>query len=85
MLFFLSIAAKKGYIVDTYTDCAIGNLAKNDQGKYAMTQVRLRPQVSFSGDKLPTTAQSKEIHEQAHEQCFIANSVTTEVIVEPQG
>jgi organic hydroperoxide reductase OsmC/OhrA len=85
MLFFLSIAAKKGYVVDTYTDYAIGYLAKNDQGKYAMTRVRLRPQVSFSGDKLPTMAQNKKIHEESHEHCFIANSVTTEVIVEPQG
>lgn len=84
MLFFLSIAAKNGYIVDTYTDYAIGYLEKNEQGKVAMTTVKLRPNVSFSGEQLPTGAQIRKIHEQSHAQCFIANSVKTEVNIEPQ-
>ena len=83
MLFFLSIAAKKGYIVDNYTDCAIGHMAKNEQGKYSMTKVILRPDIKFSGDKRPTAEQARHIHEQSHEQCFIANSVTTEIGIEP--
>ena len=83
MLFFLSIAAKSGYIVDNYEDCSLGHLAKNAQGKFAMTQVILRPDVSFSGEKRPTAEQLKKLHDQAHEQCFIASSVTTEVSTEP--
>ena len=83
MLFFLSIAVKKGYIVDSYTDCAIGHMARNDQGKFAMTRVILRPKVVFSGDEQPTTEQLKNMHSQSHEQCFIANSVKTEVSADP--
>jgi organic hydroperoxide reductase OsmC/OhrA len=83
MLFFLSIAVKKGYIVDSYTDSAIGYLAKNDQGRYAMTSVVLRPNAVFSGDNQPTSEQLNKTHEQSHRQCFIANSVKTEVSIEP--
>ena len=83
MLFFLSIAVKKSYIVDSYTDSVIGHLAKNDQGRYAMTRVILRPNIVFSGDNQPTAEQLTKLHEQSHRQCFIANSVTTEVSIEP--
>ena len=83
MLFFLAIARYQGYTVDNYTDCALGQMAKNDQGRLAMMKVVLRPKVVFSGDRCPTSAQIDEIHQQAHEQCFIANSVKTEIIIEP--
>lgn len=83
MLFFLAIAAKKGYVIDNYTDCAVGRMAKNEQGKLAMTKVILRPEVEFSGEKLPTAGQLEKIHEQSHDLCFIANSVITEVSTEP--
>ena len=83
MLFFLSIAAKYGYVIDNYTDCAMGHMTRNEQGKYAMTKVVLRPHVAFSGDKRPSAGQLEKIHEQSHEQCFIANSVKTEVSIEP--
>ena len=83
MLFFLSIAARKGYVVDEYEDCAIGHLAKNERGKFAITKVILRPDVAFSGDRRPTAEQLEKIHAQSHEQCFIANSVITEVSTEP--
>ena len=83
MLLFLAIAAKRGFVIDNYTDCAVGHIAKNQQGKLAMTKVKLRPRVTFSGDKRPTAEQLDKIHEQSHEQCFIANSVTTEVSTEP--
>lgn len=82
MLFFLSIAVKKSYVVDSYTDSVIGQLAKNDQGRYAMTRVILRPNIVFSGDNQPTAEQLTKLHEQSHRQCFIANSVTTEVSIE---
>jgi organic hydroperoxide reductase OsmC/OhrA len=82
MLFFLAIAAKKKFIVDEYVDCAIGVLEKDSDGRMAMTRVTLRPSIKFSGDKKPTREQLEELHHQSHEQCFIANSVRTEVTTE---
>jgi organic hydroperoxide reductase OsmC/OhrA len=83
MLWFLSIAAKRRYCVDRYRDLAIGTLGKNGAGQWCMTQVTLRPEVQFSGSLLPTPADIASLHEQAHEQCFIAHSVTTLVCCEP--
>ena len=82
MLFFLSIAAKRKYVVDSYTDNAVGNMETDGDGKVSMTKVILKPQVIFSGDKQPTMAQLEKMHHQAHELCFIANSVKTEVVTE---
>jgi len=83
MLAFLSIAAKQGYTVESYRDEPLGILAKNAEGKHAMTETTLRPRVSFSGEKRPTAAQHEALHHQAHEQCFIASSVKTNVRCEP--
>ena len=83
MLFFLSFAATAGWRVDEYTDDATGTLSRNGGGKMAMTSVVLRPRASFSGERLPTRADLQELHHRAHEECFIANSVITEVRVEP--
>lgn len=83
MLFFLSIAAGKGYIIDKYIDSSIGYLTSDERGKMSMSRVVLRPAVSFSGKKRPTGSQIEEMHEQSHDQCFIANSVRTEIIIEP--
>jgi len=82
MLFFLQIAAKRQFIVDKYADNAIGVLGKDSSGKISMTTVTLRPHVKFSGDKQPTMQQLETMHHQSHEQCFIANSVKTDVITE---
>lgn len=81
MLFFLSIAAKRGYVVDSYTDAALGYTEKNEDGRIAVTKVVLEPKVRFSGDTVPTAEQSRQMHEKSHELCFIANSVKTEVIL----
>jgi organic hydroperoxide reductase OsmC/OhrA len=83
MLWFLSIAAGKGFRVDEYLDDAVGLMGKNAAGKTAVIRVTLRPRVSFSGDELPSRAQLDELHHKAHEECFIANSVTTEIRCEP--
>ena len=83
MLWFLSIAAKRRFCVDRYLDSAVGVMAKNEQGKMAMTVVTLRPAVSFSGEHQPTRAQIEALHHEAHEACYIANSVKTEVRCEP--
>ncbi len=82
MLFFLSIAAKRKFIVDEYIDNAIGIMEKDNSGKLMMTKVTLRPSVKFSGNRQPTTEQLEKMHHQSHEQCFIANSVKTDVITE---
>lgn len=82
MLFFLSFAAQQGFVVETYNDQAVGTMAKNSEGKVAMTRVVLRPAVKFSSDNVPTYAQLESIHHAAHEACFIANSVTSEVVTE---
>ena len=83
MLWFLSLAAKQGFVVDQYRDEAVGAIAKNADGKFAMTQVTLRPDVRFFGDKQPAAEELAALHHEAHEQCFIANSVKTEVRCEP--
>jgi organic hydroperoxide reductase OsmC/OhrA len=84
MLTFLALAAKKRYVVDSYRDQAVGILAKDAAGNLAVTKVTLRPEVRISGDKLPTTEELRQLHDRAHHACFIANSVKTEVVVEPQ-
>jgi organic hydroperoxide reductase OsmC/OhrA len=83
MLVFLSIAAKKGFMVDSYRDEATGVLEKDSSGKLAMTRVTLHPQVQFSGDKRPTPDDLAAMHHDSHEGCFIASSVKTDVRCEP--
>jgi organic hydroperoxide reductase OsmC/OhrA len=80
MLFFLSLAAKRRYVVDSYTDAAIGYMTKRDDGREWVSQVVLQPRVSFVGDRVPTNAELEQLHHRAHELCFIANSVKTEIV-----
>ncbi len=83
MLWFLSIASARKFCVDSYVDNASGIMARNAEGKMAMTVVTLKPYVTFSGDLLPTVEQIHALHHKAHAECFIANSVTSEVRCEP--
>lgn len=85
MLWFLSIAAKRRFVVDGYEDQAIGVMAKNSEGKLAMTSVTLRPHVLFGGQNQPTADDIAAMHHEAHEQCFIANSVKSDVRCEPRA
>jgi organic hydroperoxide reductase OsmC/OhrA len=84
MLTFLAIASRKKLVVDSYRDEALGLLEKDASGGLAITRVTLRPQVRFGGDKTPTSEEVAQMHDQAHHACFIANSVKTEVSVEPR-
>ena len=84
MLWFLSIAVKHGFVVDDYHDAAEGVMARNAEGKLMMTVVTLRPEARFSGEKTPTNAELQDLHRLAHDECFIANSVKTEVRCEPR-
>jgi organic hydroperoxide reductase OsmC/OhrA len=78
MLWFLALAAQRKWVVESYADDAVGILDKT-----WMSRVTLRPTVVFSKDKVPTEAEHRALHRRAHERCFIANSVKTEVVVEP--
>jgi organic hydroperoxide reductase OsmC/OhrA len=81
MLFFLQLAGRAGFAVENYVDEAEGVLEKNADGKMVMTRVTLWPHVTWSGDP-PSAEQLADLHHRAHEACFIANSVTTDVKVE---
>ena len=82
MLWFLSLAAKRGYVVERYEDAAFGVMGKVDGGKVAFTQITLRPAIAFAGDKQPDAAAIAALHERAHAECFIANSLRCPVVVE---
>ena len=85
MLTFLAVAAGKGFVVDSYEDEAVGHLEKNANGKFAVTRVELHPKIAFGGAKQPTAEDLDALHDKAHKECFIANSVTTEVRVMSDG
>jgi organic hydroperoxide reductase OsmC/OhrA len=85
MLWFLSIAAEKGFVVESYRDEAVGVMEKNAEGKVAITRVTLYPVVNFGGDHLPQKNEIDAMHHQAHDECYIANSVKTDVRCEPKS
>jgi len=84
MLTLLAIAAKRGWVVDHYEDDAVGTLGKNKTGKISLTTVTLRPRIVFAQGSAPDADALQRLHHQAHEHCFIANSVKTEIFVEPR-
>ena len=83
MLWFLSLAARRGLVVERYRDEAVGLMGTNDEGKAAITRVTLRPEVELAGELQPGNAELEQLHHEAHERCFIASSVKTEVRCEP--
>jgi organic hydroperoxide reductase OsmC/OhrA len=85
MLWFLDLASRRGLVVDSYRDVALGVMGKNGAGKLAMTVVTLRPEVTFAGERVPSADEVRELHHRAHEECFIASSVRTDVRCEPVG
>ena len=84
MLTFLAIACKQKFVLDEYVDEAVGHMEKNAEGKMAITKVTLKPKITFSGEKKPTAEELDKMHHAAHENCFIASSVKTEITVEKQ-
>jgi organic hydroperoxide reductase OsmC/OhrA len=82
MLTFLYVAAKQGFVVDDYADEAVGVMTKNEQGRMWISRVTLAPAIRFSGEKRPTSQQMDELHHLAHEECYIANSVKSEIVVQ---
>jgi organic hydroperoxide reductase OsmC/OhrA len=83
MLWFLSIASKAGFEVQEYVDKAIGEMLRNDAGKMCVAIVTLRPVVTWAGHREPTVDQLRQMHHEAHAECFIANSVKTEIRIAP--
>ncbi len=83
MLFFLSYAAQKGFVIDQYADTAVGTMGRNEQGRIAMLKVVLHPQIQWGGERQPSADEIAALHERAHHDCFLANSVRCEVLVAP--
>ena len=84
MLTFVWLASRAGFAVDSYRDEAVGTMSKNERGVPWVSLVTLRPEIVWSGEKRPEAADLDKLHHQAHEMCFIANSVKTEIKVEAQ-
>jgi organic hydroperoxide reductase OsmC/OhrA len=85
MLTFLALASKKRLLVSSYRDEAVGHLEPNGEGQLSVTRVVLHPQVTFAGERLPEPDEVEQMHERAHNACFIANSVRTEVTIDPRA
>ena len=81
MLTFVYLAGRQGFQVDSYDDAAVGVMTKNEKGVPWMSRVTLNPKIVYSGEKKPTPADEEHLHHLAHEQCYIVNSVKTEVVV----
>ena len=84
MLWFLALAARDGLTVDTYEDEVIAALAPDGRGSAYFPRVTLRPKIAFSG-KTPSATELFGLHHQAHEKCFIARSVKSEIVIEPRA
>ncbi|HEU4824885.1 MAG TPA: OsmC family protein [Dongiaceae bacterium] len=80
MLFFLDFASRAGFRIDAYEDAAVGEMGKDANGKLYVAKVTLNPVITFSGDKRPSEAEIAALHHSSHAECFIANSVRTEVV-----
>jgi organic hydroperoxide reductase OsmC/OhrA len=85
MLTFLHLASRQGFQVDAYEDQAVGVLTKNERGIPWISRIALQPKITYGGEKHPTPGEEAHLHHEAHEQCYIANSIKTEVTVEGGG
>lgn len=81
MLTFLDLARRAGFIVDAYHDVAEGKMGKDERGRIAVTQVKLNPMIIWSGEKQPAPEEVRELHHNAHELCFIANSFRGDIAI----
>jgi len=81
MLTFLWVASKNGFVIESYEDNAVGEMTKNENGVEWMSKITLDPKIEWSADKIPSVEELAEMHHQAHEQCYIANSIKPEIVV----
>ncbi len=84
LLTYLFVAQKQGFQIESYDDEAVGMLSKNERGAIWVSKVTLAPKIVYAGDKRPTPEEEDRLHHAAHRDCFIANSVKTEVVVQPR-
>ncbi len=82
MMTFLFLASRAGFLVERYEDDAVGSMVKNEQGRWWVNEVVLKPRIVYGGDKRPDATEIAHLHHAAHEECFIANSVKTDIRVE---
>jgi organic hydroperoxide reductase OsmC/OhrA len=82
MLFFLSFAARKGFTIASYEDHATGEMTKGADGRQWLTRITLRPEIAFEGDKRPAAVDVEALHHAAHDACYIANSIKSEITVD---
>ena len=83
MLWFMDLASRAGYRLNSYTDAAVGTMAKNEQGQLVVTHVLLHPVTRFDAAHAPSAAQLDDLHHRAHTSCFLANSVKTQIDCAP--
>jgi organic hydroperoxide reductase OsmC/OhrA len=81
MLWFLHVAINSGFEAASYEDEAVGEMTENGQGKLWISRVTLHPLIAWRGERHPTVGEVKNLHQQAHAECFIANSIKTDVII----
>lgn len=83
MLFFLALAMRKGFVVDEYVDSPSGSIARNEKGKNALVSITMRPAASFSGEVIPSNEDIDALHARAHSLCYVANSLNSEISIQP--
>ena len=83
MLWFLDLACRAGWRVNSYTDAAVGTMAKDEQGRLVVSHVQLRPVTRFDAAHAPSSEVLADLHHRAHEACFLANSVKTQIDCAP--
>ena len=81
MLSFLWVASQKGFNVESYEDNAVGEMTPSDDGKQWISKITLDPQIAWSGARVPTSEELAAMHHEAHDICYIANSIKSEIIV----
>lgn len=84
MLFFLALAMRKGFVVDNYSDAPRGVVERNEKGKNALVRITMMPKAVFSGENLPSVEDIHTLHAKAHSLCYVANSLNSEIAIEPQ-
>lgn len=84
MLTYLHVASRQGFLIERYEDEAVGVMRKNERGAIWVSAVTLSPRIVYGGDRRPSAEDEARLHHLAHEQCFIANSVRTEITVKPR-
>lgn len=85
MLTFLFLAARRGFVVTSYEDQAIGTMAKNERGVPWVATITLRPRIAYGGERRPTADEEQALHHDAHEGCYISHSIKSQVSIEPQA